>query len=114
MMKPLGTPGLELPETGWTNDPSPGLYWVRYIRPDGTKTQPVFCIVTPTGPFPRYAAWAWTPNLGVAPAPDHVSLINYFVEPNAETEFLPYIAEDIMGDDGKTYAARFDIVARKA
>lgn len=111
--KPLGAPGLELPEEGWTNDPSPGLYWVRYVNQDGSKTQPAFCIVLPTGPFPKYAAWAQTPNLGVAPAFDHESQLNYFVEPNYRTEYLPYFEEHQMGEDGKPYTARFDIVARK-
>lgn len=109
MDRPLSAPGVSLPEKGWVTDPSPGLYWVRFVRPDGTKTQPAFCVVSPTGPWPKYACWAWTPNLGAAPAHDHDSLINYFVEPlDASTEFFPWTQE--ISGDGKHKTVRFELV----
>jgi hypothetical protein len=102
MTAPISAPGLKLPDTGWTNDPVPGLYWVRFFNTDdNTYSQPAFCIVTPTGPTQTHALWAWTPNIG-ADGEKHESGYNYFVDPKAPVEYLPY-NEDILvsDDDGK-------------
>lgn len=91
--KPLGR-SRELPSTGWINNPTPGLYWTRSINADGTRTQPVFCLVTPGGPDDRYEPWAYTPSL----PHEHPSWTNYFAHGGNHTEYLPY-TEDLTGTE---------------
>jgi hypothetical protein len=103
MTKPRSAPGLTLPEEGWIRNPKPGLYWLRYVNDDGTKTQPVFCVVTPTGPVETHAFWAWTPNLGID-TEDHESTTNYWVDTTQPIEYRPY-TDDHLG-------CTFEIVAK--
>jgi len=98
-INPLTEPGVDLPDTGWTNDPAPGLYYIRYVNEDGTKTQPAFCVVTPTGPVGEYACWAWTPNIGEGTL-NHPSWQNYFVSDQEKSiEYFPYSSEIVVRDD---------------
>ena len=92
-MKPHGLTR-ELPEEGWITEPGVGLYWIRYVNDDGSRTEPVFCLVTPGGPDDeKYAPWAYTPNL----PKDHPTWMNYFAGDDKRIEYLPY-TEDLSGE----------------
>ena len=88
----------EIREDAWTTDPQrPGIYWMR-LRSDKSVlcADPQLAIVTPTGPFPEYALWAYTPGL----SPNHLGAYNYFIQEGfPRAEFAPYTEEISVRDD---------------
>lgn len=111
MVKPYQHPGRDLPEEGWTRNPKPGLYFVRYCNEDGTKTQPAFCVVLPTGPVDTHACWAETPNMGVDSEEPHESEVNYFVDPEQPIEYFPF-SGDVITKEGVYVKCSFEIISK--
>ena len=95
-------------EDKWTFDPDPGVYKIRMLKADGSKTEPVDCIVVPTGSNPKYVKWAYTPNL----FPNHESWYNYFVHPEDQAvEFAPLVEGVRHHETNELVKCQFGLVA---
>lgn len=63
--------------------PTPGNYWFLRRKPDGSHTQPVFCVVSQE---PGDAMWTFTPNLEI----HHPSFHSYFTGLDSTGEYWPW------------------------